>query len=101
MNTNALYTELKKNLEVKKTNFKQGNIIDKIKKTIMDLNIKRESQLIRFSQDTYYQHIYRGAILSEDDIWKDFDKSIEYEALFESILEIIDKKQIKTKIISI
>ena len=46
MNTNALYTELKKNLEVKKTNFKQGNIIDKIKKTIMDLNINLESMHI-------------------------------------------------------
>lgn len=92
----GFYDEFKKNEAIKiekiKNDIKNNkNFAEKLKAVIAELNSKRELELLTVAKDLSYQHRYRGAILSTNgSIWNDFDKSIEYEAIFSSILEFID-----------
>jgi hypothetical protein len=82
-------------MEKYKNDISKNNINDKIKTIIAELNERREQEIKIVSNDLHYQHRYRGTVLSlNSSIWDDIDKSIEYETLLLSILEIINKKQL-------
>lgn len=93
----GFYDEFKKNEAIKiekiKNDIKNNkNFAEKLKAVIAELNSKRELELLTVAKDGSYQNRYRGAVLSMNgSIWNDFDKSIEYEAIFSSILEFIDE----------
>lgn len=73
-----------------KNNINNNNISDKLKSTIAELNEGRELYLRQFSSDLSFQNRYRGEILScNRHIEDDFNKSIEYEALLTSSLQLI------------
>jgi len=94
MNFQDLYNERKKSLNIimeqYKNNINRDNIINKIKATITELNEKREEEIKRLCNDLHYQNRYQGTVLSMNGgIEKDFNKSIEYETLLLSILDMI------------
>ena len=92
----GFYDEFKKNESIKiekiRTDIKNNKIfVEKLKSVIAELNSKRELELLTLAKDPSYQHRYHGAVLATNGgIWNDFDKSIEYEAIFSSILDFID-----------
>jgi hypothetical protein len=92
----GFYNEFKKNESTKiekiRTDIKNNKIfVEKLKSVIAELNSKRELELLTLAKDTSYQHRYHGAVLATNGgIWNDFYKSIEYEAIFSSILDFID-----------
>jgi|LakMenEpi03Aug12_release.lakeMendotaPanAssembly.Ray.scaffolds.fasta_scaffold289376_2 hypothetical protein len=92
----AFYDEFKKNESIKMekitTDIKNNKIfVEKLKSVIEELHSRRELELLTFAKDPSYQLRYHGAVLATNGgIWNDFDKSIEYEAIFSSILDFID-----------
>ncbi len=100
MSYQDIYDDRKKNFTIKmveyKKNIDESNIVNKIQATIAELYQKREYELLTYCKDPSYQHRYRGAVLSTNGhIESDFYKSIEYETLLLSALEIIEKQNKK------
>jgi len=93
----AFYDKFKKNESIKIGRIKNyiknnsNEIASKLKKVIAELNSKREQEVLTLKSDLSYQNRYHGAVLSTNEsIWTDFDKSIEYEAILSAVLEFID-----------
>jgi hypothetical protein len=101
MNPQDIYNERIRGDNVKmaeyKNNINKNNISDKLKSMIAELNRRRTELNRRFSYDLTIQHrpITWGLITDTDFIWDDINKSIEYEVLLSSALEIIEKDKQK------
>ncbi len=70
-----------------------NNNIDRLHNAINDLRERRTELLRNFTCDTYIQHrpLQWRLFGDTDQIWHDFDKSIEYEAILTASLQLIKK----------
>jgi hypothetical protein len=78
-----------------------NNNINRLHNAINDLRKRRTELLRNFTCDTYIQHrpLQWRLFGDTDQIWHDFDKSIEYEAILTASLQLIKKEIKKDKII--
>lgn len=73
-----------------------NNNIDRLHNAINNLHERRTELLRNFSRDTYIHHrpLQWRLFGDTDQIWHDFDKSIEYEAILTASLQLIKKDKI-------
>jgi hypothetical protein len=90
MNLQNIYNELNIKKKEYKKNINKNNIVDNIKKIICELNEKRDKEIIKILKD--YEN--QNSIIS---INEDIYKSIEYETILISILEIIATRSMKNR----
>lgn len=97
MNINDMYENIRKQLNINLNNIKdniKNNEIQSLNLMIIELQEKRNLYIKKLSNDSTFQNRYRGEVLSTNSsIWSDFDKSIEYEAILLSIVNLLDNKE--------
>jgi hypothetical protein len=98
MNSNDLYLSLTTNHNIILDNQKlkiKDNEIQKLISMISEIRDKRNEAVKTLSSNLNFGNIYRGSVLSTNgSISNDFDKSIEYEAILTTSLQLIKKNRI-------
>jgi len=99
MNSNDIYLSYAKQLNINFENIKakiKDNEIESLGLMITELRDLRNEYITDFSKDTSLRNRYRGQILSSsrgNSMTIDLDKSIEYEAILTTSLQLIKKNK--------
>lgn len=93
MNYNECYSSITKqhniNLDNQKSKIKD-NEIQKLLSMISELHDRRNEAVKALSTNLYFSNLYRGSVLSTNgSLDDDFNKSIEYEAILTTSLQLI------------